>query len=251
MASGGPTVAIKNLSSAVPDAELASILPAVQKQISTDFFGAWGLDARLVFVENGSTPPVGAWMIGVFDDSDQAGALGYHDMTRDGRPLGKVFAASSFREGGRWTVALSHEVLEMLADPNINLCAFDENNRRLYAYEICDPVESDALGYEIDGVAVSDFVLPAWFEPTHLTGANLAFRSRVTAPLQLQAGGYIGYFDLDGSGWQQLHAREITDARVLSGGTAAPSPFGARPRVGSRRERRRLSKSQWLRSTIS
>jgi len=244
----GPTVAIRNLSSAVKESTLAAALPAIQKQVSTDFFSAWGTDARLVLVESGSAAPSGAWMIGVFDDSEQAGALGYHDMTRDGRPLGKVFAASVLREGGRWTVALSHELLEMLVDPNINLCAFDENNRRLYAYEICDPVESDALAYEIDGVAVSDFVLPAWFEPTHLTGSNLAFKSRVTAPLQLQSGGYIGYFDFDGSGWQQLHAREITDARVLSGRTAPPSPFAARPRVGSRRERRRLPKGQWLRS---
>ena len=50
-------------------------------------------------------------------------------------------------ENGKWTVTFSHrELLEMLADPNINLCAFDEDARRLYAYEVCDAVEADALG---------------------------------------------------------------------------------------------------------
>jgi len=29
-----------------------------------------------------------------------------------------------------------------------------------------DAVESDKLGYEIDGVMVSDFITPAWFQPT-------------------------------------------------------------------------------------
>src|SRR5262249_42761341 len=157
-----------------------------------------------------------------------------------GQPLGKVFARTTIGEGGKWTVTFAHELLEMLADPNINLCAFDEENRRLYAYEVCDAVEADQLGYDIDGITVSDFVLPAWFEPTHVTGQTLAFKSRVTAPFQLLSGGYIGYFDLGGGGWQQLTARETTDARALSSRTAGPAPYAARARVGSRRERRRL-----------
>jgi len=37
---------------------------------------------------------------------------------------------------------------------------------KIYALEVCDAVESDKLGYEIDGVMVSDFITPAWFEPT-------------------------------------------------------------------------------------
>jgi len=36
----------------------------------------------------------------------------------------------------------------------------------IHALEACDAVESDKLGYEIDGVMVSDFITPAWFEPT-------------------------------------------------------------------------------------
>src|SRR5438552_1347852 len=97
----------------------------------------------------------------------------------------------------------------MLADPNINLCAFDEQNRRLYAYEVCDAVEADNLGYLTDGVKVSDFVLPGWFEPTHVTeGEKFAFMSEVSCPFELLGGGYIGYYDIDGGGWQQLFARE-------------------------------------------
>jgi hypothetical protein len=171
-------------------------------------------------------------------------------LTSGGLPLGKVFAKTTLDNGGLWTVTFSHELLEILADPNINLCAFDEGNRRLYAYEVCDAVEADKLGYVINGVTVSDFVLPGWFEPTHITkNERFAFKSRVTAPFQLLAGGYIGYFDLGGGGWQQLTAREASDARQMTARSSPPAAYEARPRVGSRRERRRLVKTQWLVST--
>jgi len=49
----------------------------------------------------------------ILDDSDQAGALGYHDLTSDGLPIGKVFAASDLKAGTSWTVTASHELLEM------------------------------------------------------------------------------------------------------------------------------------------
>ena len=144
---------------------------------------------------------------------------------------------------------LSHQLLELLVDPNINLCAFDQDNRRLYAYDICDPVRASRYGYEIAGTVVSDFVLPGWFEPGRRAARSLAFKSKVTAPLQLLAGGEIGCFDFDGAGWQQIVAHELTDARVLSNRGGPPAPYSSRARVGTRRERRRLPKSQWLRST--
>jgi len=243
-------IAVKNLSSVVTQAQLAKAVPAMQKQVSNDFCSAWGIDATLQIFGKSQRIPTTAWLLGVFDDADQAGALGYHDLTRAGQPLGKVFARTTINDGGLWTVTFSHELLEMLADPNINLCAFDEANKRLYAYEVCDAVEADKLGYKIDGVTVSDFVLPGWFEPTHV-GKNekFAWKTKVARPFQLEPGGYISYFDLAGGGWQQLTARQATNARQMSAATSPAAPWSARPRVGSRRERRRLPKSQWLTST--
>lgn len=240
-------IAVKNLSTVVKDAQVTAALPAFQKQVSSDFCGTWGIDASLRFFSAKAKVPAGAWLLAIFDDADQAGALGYHDLTRTGCPLGKVFAKTTMADGGLWTVTFSHELLEMLADPNINLCAFDEANRRLYAYEVCDAVEADALGYEIDGVTVSDFVLPSWFEPVHVTkGERFAFKSKVTRPFQLLPGGYIGYFDLASGGWSQLTARGVSDARQMQ--RSGPTPYSARPRVGSRRERRRTGQQQWLTS---
>jgi hypothetical protein len=245
------TIAVKNLSSVIKDAELTAALPAFQKQVSRDFAASgWGVDAKLEFFKDKTAVPKGAWLLGIFDDADQAGALGYHDLTRHGMPLGKVFAKTTMTFGGKWTVTFSHELLEMLVDPNINLCAFDEEAARLYAYEVCDAVEADELGYDIDGVTVSDFVLPSWFEPMHVSkGEKFAFKSDVTAPFQILQGGYIGYYDLREGGWQQITAREVTDARAMNMRRAGAGPYNSRARVGSRRERRRTPKWQWLSSS--
>jgi hypothetical protein len=78
---------------------------------------------------------------------------------------GKVFVGSDIPTGYTWTVTASHELLEMLADPDINLTAFVESTASsgvLYAYEVCDACEADEFGYKINGTLVSDFVFPGW-----------------------------------------------------------------------------------------
>lgn len=245
-----PLIVVKNFSKVIKDSELISALPAFQTQVSRDFAPAWGLDALLKFLPAHEALPAGAWLLGVFDNADQAGALGYHDLTKGGLPIGKVFAKTTMDDGGLWTVTFSHELLEMLADPNVNLCVLDDDAGRLYSYEVCDAVEDDKLGYTIDGVTVSDFVLPGWFEPMHVgKKESFAFKSHVPGPFHLLAGGYIGYMDINsGRGWQQLNARESTDARAMHAHLQPPAPFSSRARVGSRRERRRTPKTQWLHS---
>jgi hypothetical protein len=100
------------------------------------------VDAELEFVPSGAQPPAGTWWLSILDDSDQANALGYHDLTTDGLPIGKVFAGTDLKVGASWSVTASHELLEMLADPNINLTVFVQNadtTGRLYAYERATP----------------------------------------------------------------------------------------------------------------
>jgi hypothetical protein len=248
-------IAVKNVSTVVADIDVKNALPDFQKQVHEDFAQSeWGIDADLSWAERDA--PIGdAWLLVVLDNADQAGALGYHDLTNNGQPIGKVFARTTKEYGGNWTVTFSHEMLEMIADPNINLCAFDENARRLYAYEVCDAVEDDNLAYQKGKTMVSDFVLPGWFEPLHaLKGESFAFKSKVPGPFQLLPGGYIGYFDLNGDGWQQLTAdAERMDARNMDPrsmrAVTATHGMGVRANVGSRRERRRTLKSSWQRST--
>jgi hypothetical protein len=234
-------ISVINESTVLTDAEVIPVVVALQQQVTNDFRPVWGTDAELKMIPQGAQPATGTWWLVILDDSDQAGALGYHDLTPDGLPIGKVFAASDLKAGTSWSVTASHELLEMLADPNINLTVFVQNANTtgtLYAYEVCDACEDDSFGYQINNVLVSDFVYPAWFEGFRTQGSTQFDRmSRMQNPLELLSGGYIGIFNVaDGSGWQQQTAEKH------------PTNLRYRGHVGSRRERRSIPRNQWLTS---
>src|SRR5437763_912510 len=117
-------VAVINHYAKLSDADVEKVVDALQKQVHRDFAPAWGVDADLVFCSAGETPPEEAWQLVILDNSDQAGALGYHDLTSSGLPLGKVFAGTDEQYGQKWSITASHELLEMLGDPDINLSVF-------------------------------------------------------------------------------------------------------------------------------
>jgi hypothetical protein len=224
-----PVIALTNVSTCISDAQVEAILPSLQRQVSLDFRVYWDIDCALTLLSNGQPLTTGGWQIVLTDNPDQAGALGYHEMTIHGTPLGKVFAGLDVESGSSWTVTLSHELLEMLADPWINWCA-QGSDGRIYALEVCDAVESDSLGYEIDGVLVSDFITPSWFERTEAD--RIDFKKQVSKPMELAPGGYVSVLD-PGGGWTQITAEG-------TGGPEAPA--------GSRRHRRSIGKANWRRS---
>jgi hypothetical protein len=238
-----PTIQISviNESTVLADADITPAVAALQKQVTNDFRPVWGVDAELVVVAKGTQPASGSWWLVLLDDSDQANALGYHDLTSEGLPAGKVFAASDLKAGTQWTVTASHELLEMLADPNINLTVFVQNSNTagmLYAYEVCDACEDDSFGYTIDNILVSDFAYPTWFESFRAEASTQFDRTnRMQHPFQLLPGGYIGVFTVgSGSGWQQETAEKH------------PSSLRNRGAVGTRRERRNIARDLWVNS---
>lgn len=225
-------VAVTNESSVMTDAQIAPIVAALQRQVAEDFGPIWDAYATVKMFPKGQQP-ADWWWLGCFDDSDQAGALGYHDVTPRGLPLGKAFLKTDIHYGASPSVTLSHELLEMLGDPEINM-AVQVGASTFYAYESCDPCEADNLGYQIDGVLVSDFLTPQWFRQ-HGTGP-FDFKSRIKKPLTLVAGGYMSIWTPHG-GWTQKTAE------------GRPASYLERARVGSRRERRRTPREDWVKST--
>lgn len=222
-------IQIVNESTVVSDKEIASYVPALQIQISRDFAPIWGADATLEFVPKGGKLDSEKCWLGVFDHSDQAGALGYHDVTPNGMPIGKVFAADGAKYGNSLSVTISHELVELLGDPSCEDCMFDEASNRFFCKEAADAVEDDSLGYKIGGVLVSDFVTPDWFcANATAPGTKYDFLGHCKHPLQILTGGYIGYLDLHNAalGFQEITAdkrsQEILDKK----------------QAGSRRDRR-------------
>jgi hypothetical protein len=241
-------VSIINDSTVVTDDECRKLTEALQTQVSRDFAPAWHIDAKLVFVPKGQAPAAGTWWLSILDSTDRAGALGHHDLTPDGLPIGKSFAGTDKHYGFEWTVTASHELLEMLANPDINMAVLvhpEQGDAKLYAYEVCDPCEDDADAYSIDGVKVCNFVYPTYFESFHhAPSTKFDHLGTLTGPVPtVLPGGYISTFDLTGSAkWHQV------SAALLEPGRQARSQVAER--ASSRRDRRQLPRPKWRHSKV-
>jgi hypothetical protein len=218
------------------DARALQITQALQKAVNGPFYRWWRIDANIRFIERANTKDwKGAWNVVLLDTSDEAGALGYHDLTPEGKPLSKCFIKTDLQYGSEPSVTVSHELWEMLVDPYISLFDFDSNRRVFVAHESADAVEADDLAFEVDGVKVSDFVLPRFFDPTaRNSGIQFSYQHAVNQPFELAHGGYEILY-IPGKGFTQNVAKEKPEQIDV-------------PKVGSRRERRIRGHSNWTRS---
>ncbi len=231
-------IAIINQSTVVSDTEVKACVAALQIQVDRDFQPEWGLRADLKFFSATELVPSTAWQLVILDNADQADALGYHDLTASGLPIGKVFAKTTIQAGDSWTVTTSHELLEMLLDPDIVECVTSFDGLTLYSKEACDACEGDQFGYQIGAILVSDFVTRMWFGSKSRAGeVKYDFMGKINASFQLLPGGYTGILDLSTTrGWQQITADKKPNMK-------------ARGQVGSRRERRTIPPNQRIAST--
>jgi hypothetical protein len=180
-----PTITCINKATIDLGVNFKKLVAALQKFVNVSFAPIWGTPANLVLA---TTFAKGAWAIVFLDDADVENALGYHDLTPDGLPLSKVFVKTTLAARQKVSVTACHELAEMLVDPAINLWAEGPNDQ-LYAYEMSDAVEE--VEFDIDGIAMSDFVYPAYFESFRKArSAQFDYCKKVTRPLQLLSGGY-------------------------------------------------------------
>jgi hypothetical protein len=91
----------------------------------------------------------------------------------------------------------------MLVDPAINLMSTGPDPKTIYAYESADPVE--ALSFPVNGIPMSDFVYPSYFEDFHKTGSvKFDQMNKLKRPFQILSGGYQIVFK--NGKWSQVFA---------------------------------------------
>lgn len=164
----------------------AKLTAALQKCYDRHFLPVWGYRIELY---NTTKPKPSDWLFVYLDDAKAANALGYHDLTKDGQPVSWVFVKDTLADGGLVSVTASHELFEMVIDPIANLWAEADDGTE-YAYEMCDPVEEDT--FLVDGIAMSNFVHPAWFEPfRHPKGTKFDHLGLLKKPFSMTKGGYV------------------------------------------------------------
>jgi hypothetical protein len=166
----------------IPFEELTVVM---QKCFDEHFLPIWGYPVRLY---NTDKPKPSDWEFIYFDDADSAGALGYHELTHNGQPISKIFVKTTLAVHELVSVTASHELFEMVIDPLANLWAEAPDGTE-YAYEMSDPVEEDT--FLVDGIRMSNFVHPAWFEPfKHPSGTKFDHLGLLKKPFSMTKGGY-------------------------------------------------------------
>lgn len=198
-----------NHSTVVNDATIESYCEAIQRQVREHFAPVWGVGfythVTRRHVPMTSQKTARHMTVYILDDSDEPGALGYHDTDENNNPLGKVFAKTDLDHNLAVSVTMSHEILEMIGD---FWCrgGYQINPSTWAAAEVCDPPEADRYGYQIDGVLVSDFVTPEYF----IVGSDGPFdyMGYIHTPLTLLRGGYISLWS-QSTGWIQQQAEQL------------------------------------------
>jgi hypothetical protein len=145
------------------------MVDAVQVQLATHYADMWEAVGPVIRRYDTLAAVPSDWsVIAILESADEAGVLGYHATTPDGRPYGRVFVAPVLSNGGTVldspnsvSVTLSHEAIEADIDPYCNFWADMPDARNEDAIEGCDRVEGDA--YAIGNVYVSNFLGPRAF----------------------------------------------------------------------------------------
>jgi len=189
--------------------EISTVAAALQKQVTRDFGPIWNVNATVNAYDKLESVPVDYWPVIIRDDINQPGAAGYH-TDNNGQPFSLVQADQD------WALTASHETLEMLADPfgNRTLAGtpppqtpdgpVKDLERVVYLVEVCDPCELGQFGYSVNGVAISDFITPHYYDPSGATGAQYSFRGNVKAPHTVLEGGYVSFGNPIDNNWYQI-----------------------------------------------
>ena len=201
-------VALVSDTPSVTFGQVAHVAAALQKQVVRDFGPIWNVKATVDAFEKLESVPVDYWPVILRDDIDEPGAAGYHTDDH-GQPFSLVQVDNS------WPLTASHETLEMLADPFGNRTVagsppsqapkpISNLKRVVYLVEVCDPCEIDQFAYGVNGVQVSDFITPHYYDPMGASGVQYSFRGKVTGPHMVLEGGYVSFGNPVNNHWYQI-----------------------------------------------
>jgi hypothetical protein len=187
-------------SQTIPFSELGPVSAALQKQTLKDLAPIWEIQATVDAFASLEDVPPGYWPIIVKDDIN-VNAAGIHEDDT-GQPFALVQASDS------WSLTASHEALEMLVDPfGKRLVAgqspIEDQDRVEFLVEVCDPSEAVSFGYTVNGVSVSDFYTPNYFDPVTNSSVRYSFTGAIKEPRQVLAGGYLSWHDPVSDHWFQ------------------------------------------------
>ncbi len=208
-------VALVSESASVTLSDLSVVAAALQKQATRDFAPLWNINATVSAFDTLDAVPVDYWPVIIRDNIDQPGAAGFH-TDEHGQPFALVQADNP------WQLTVSHETLEMLADPFGNRTVagapppqapdpISGFRRVVYLVEVCYPCEDARFAYGVNGETLSDFITPAYYSPNPGAQRQCSFSGSVKSPHTVLEGGYVSFGNPATKEWYQI---QVVNAEV-------------------------------------
>jgi hypothetical protein len=216
-------VALVSESASVTFDQISTVSAALNKQVTRDFCPIWNVQATVDAFDKLESVPVDYWPVILQDDIQTPGAAGYH-LDNHGQPFSLVQVEDN------WSLTASHEALEMLADPFGSktiagspppqapdpISGFD---RVVYLVEVADPCEDAQYAYQSNGVLVSDFITPHYYDPGAASGIQYSFGGNIQEPHQVLEKGYVSFGNPVDNHWYQINVQDgqvnLVDLGVL------------------------------------
>jgi len=184
---------------------------AISIQVTRDLSPIWNVQATVQYLQSPTNIPVGVWPVFLVAKlpPDEGG---FH-LDKKNQPYAEVIGTP---DSADWTIDASHEIVEMLVDPAGNRLQAsraikisgkgvqDSTGEFEYLVEACDPCEANDYAYSINGIAVSDFITPHFYDPVAASGTNYSFGGNIKAPRQLLPGGYISFVNPQTDDMEQI-----------------------------------------------
>ena len=175
---------------------------AINVQALRDLPQYWNVTGTVRVLPDPQQIPAGVWPVFLVAKLPP-GEGGVH-LDKNNQPYALVIGTPGDEQ---WTIDASPETVEMLVDPAGNRTQTsraikiggdgveDDTGQFSYLVEACDPCEGSQYAYNIQGVAVSDFITPHYYDPVATAGTRYSFAGHVQRPRQLLPGGYISFID--------------------------------------------------------
>ena len=235
-------------------AELTQVSTALQTQVNRDLKKAWDVSAVITPFATLEEVPPEFFPLAVTEHPLPLHRHGFH-FTMGGLPFGLV------EYGKDLSIAASHELLEMLCDPwgqrtasapsladaradalkaaaaggkratgrrtviKGDRSAYTPQGPVNYMIEVCDPVEDST--YEIDRVAVSEFVTPNYYDTRTRSRPPYSNQGSISKPLEVLEGGSLSWRTrLPHTLIYQARTKEKSERAggAKAGGSRVPSP---------------------------
>ena len=164
-------IAIVNTSH-IPDETIEKIIQAIEK-VMPEFSKDWNVFGTLKL--NGDSQI--KFFISTLE-VQKPKERAFHSL-KDGIPYARVIVDKN-DSLNLVSLMISHEIFELLVNPMQN--KYDRD----YELEVCDPVSENS--FDVDGIQISDWVLPAWFTYGELPYNHM---NTLTRARKVALGGYI------------------------------------------------------------